>query len=283
MKLRRRLAFAGLIVVVQTVAAVALTSPSSAATPALLYVFAGQSNMVGAATSTAELARIDPTLNAPQDTVRFWGPTEDTPRQWASIQPPTEVQQAYSHMGFGPEISAATLLSRRHAQSTIGIVKVSRGGTSLASAWNAQNPIGLYPILVGEVRAAQRRLEEQTSGPVRIAGFFWMQGESDAQFRGMAQYYAANLETFIGAVRRDLGAPNLPFVIGRIGEMKDDAGSYGYAATVRLAERDVARRTPATYLVSTDGLERAPNSPVHLSTRGTIDLGRRFVNVTPSL
>jgi hypothetical protein len=39
----------------------------------------------------------------------------------------------------------------------------------------------------------------------------------------------------------------------------------------------VAHADPDTFLVPTTGLARNALSPVHFSTEGTVDLGRRFV------
>ena len=253
-------------------------SHAGAASPALLYIFAGQSNMVGAGTSTAELSKVDPTLHASPANVRFWGPTEDTPRQWGPTEPPTEVQGALSHMGFGPEISAAPLLSKLHPQATIGLVKVARGSTNLVDAWNPKNPLGMYALLLTEVRAAKERLAMETNGPVRIAGFFWLQGESDSARRSVANSYGRNLTNFISTVRSDLNAPRMPFVIAEIPEFKQWYPAFPYCSVVQSAERSIAKQVSRTFYVPTADLERDPSSPVHFSTRGTVYIGRRLVN-----
>jgi hypothetical protein len=246
--------------------------------PVRLYVFAGQSNMVGYSTDSAKLATVDPTLNAPAPKVRFFGPVEDYATRWATMQAPTEVLQATSHAGFGPEISAAPLLSARHPQDTIGVVKLARNGTNLKWDWSPDNVIGLYPQLIDRVRAARSQLQYQSGSPVEIAGFFWMQGESDALFERGAETYASNLAAFIASARRDLRATNMPFVIGRIADLKHINRFFKYSDVVRRSQEEVARSVPHTYLISTDGLGRDPNSPFHFDTRGTVGMGRRFVD-----
>ena len=49
-----------------------------------------------------------------------------------------------------------------------------------------------------------------------LAGFVWFQGWND-QYGG-ADEYAANMKCFIKDMRKDLGAPNLPFVIVAMGQ-----------------------------------------------------------------
>jgi alpha-galactosidase len=61
----------------------------------------------------------------------------------------------------------------------------------------------MFPALKG------RKLE--------IAGLVWFQGWND-QYNGAETEYAANMEHFIRDVRKDLKAPEMPFVIGVMGQ-----------------------------------------------------------------
>jgi hypothetical protein len=248
--------------------------------PVKLYIFAGQSNMVGYSTKSAELPAVDPSLTAPAARVRFWGPVQDYAGQWATLQAPTEILQPASHSGFGPELSAAQMLAGRYPRATIGIVKLARNGTDLAWDWSPANRIGLYLQLMDRVRVARRALQARTGSPVEIAGFFWMQGEAEALWKRGADAYTKNLTNFIGSARRDLNAPNMPFVIGRIADLKRINKVFKWSDEVRRSQETVDRSVARTFLVSTDGVERDQASPFHFSTRGTVQLGRRFANRT---
>jgi len=52
---------------------------------------------------------------------------------------------------------------------------------------------------------------------LEVAGFVWFQGWND-MYGGAENEYASNMEHFINDVRKDLGAPKLPFVIGVMGQ-----------------------------------------------------------------
>ncbi|NNC88808.1 MAG: sialate O-acetylesterase [Akkermansiaceae bacterium] len=52
---------------------------------------------------------------------------------------------------------------------------------------------------------------------LEIAGFVWFQGWND-QYNGAETEYESNLKHFIKDVRKDLGVPDLPFVIGVMGQ-----------------------------------------------------------------
>jgi hypothetical protein len=67
-----------------------------------------------------------------------------------------------------------------------------------------------------------------------MAGFVWFQGWND-QYGGAELEYASNLEHFIRDVRKDLGAPQLPFVIGLMGQNGSEPAS-GAMLTIQQAQ-----------------------------------------------
>lgn len=69
--------------------------------------------------------------------------------------------------------------------------------------------------------------------PLEIAGFVWFQGWND-QYGGQDEY-AANMQHFIQDVRRDLGVPKLPFVIGLMGQ-NGSKPAQGAMLTIQQAQ-----------------------------------------------
>jgi hypothetical protein len=255
-----------------------LREPARAAEPIRVYVFAGQSNMVGKDASASELTGFAPSALAPSRRILFWGPYADHPTTWAPLQAPTEIAQARHHEGFGPEIGASQLLARHHPSSTIAIVKAAWSGTSLYRDWDPARPGYLYDRMLARVRAGIARLRLTSDSPVELSGFFWMQGEADSMHARWASAYADNLAGLIRALRRDLHAPALPFVLGRITDLRRDSPAhFPFSGIVRRAQGGVARTVPSTYMVKTDDLERSRVVSIHFSSRGTYELGRRFV------
>lgn len=255
-----------------------LPSIARADAPIRVYVFAGQANMVGADAAASDLATIAPGAAVPASNVLFWGPFADFPMSWGPLEAPTEILQARTHQGFGPEISAARLLARKHPDSTVAIVKLASSGTSLYRSWDPSRRAGLYRQMISRVRSAVSKLRATRQAPVRFGGLFWMQGESDSERFASAAAYDDNLASFIRSVREDLGAPRLPVVIGRIRDLRRDVRArYQFSDVVRQAQAEVTRTVPNTYLVSTEGLPRSVGR-VHFNSRGTYELGQRFVD-----
>ena len=78
-----------------------------------------------------------------------------------------------------------------------------------------------YRNMMGEVKSTFENYEtlfpELKGKKLEVAGFVWFQGWND-QYNGAEKEYASNMAHFISDVRKDLGVPKLPFVIGVMGQ-----------------------------------------------------------------
>ena len=246
------------------------TSATRRATAGLLpvMVLAGQSNMVGWATNVSDLT---PTEQMTQTSVLFYGP-RDNGTTWGLLTPPTVTTGTLSNNSFGPEISIGEHMVVSGTYDLVAQVKYAVSGTSLAVDWKPDrvNPY-LYATLVARVVTATKTL--QTMYPDRkvfVAGFFWMQGEQDAQYADQAAAYATNLTNLIEHARADFHSPWLPVFVGRI-----RAGHFLYADTVRQAEAEVAANMGDVRLVDTDALPMYSDN-VHYTSAGVVTLGIDF-------
>jgi hypothetical protein len=179
-----------------------------------VFVFAGQSNMVGSDSNVADVERFPPFADAAQELpevrYRYVLGREDklSPKGWVPLQPVDAV--------VGPELTFAREVLR-HQKARLAIVMVAAGGTTLATDWNPDQPAGfkLYPLALTTVREALADLDRQRV-KWRLEGFVWHQGENDMFDDGARAAYAANLTNFIACWRRDLKAPQLRFYLGEL-------------------------------------------------------------------
>ncbi len=276
---RRNMAFWRKLVVVVICASILplhASGDADAVTPIPVYVFAGQSNMTGAFAKAAELPAHAPHLVMPQKRVMFWGPTADYPVRWAAIEPPTEVNNAVFRNGFGPELAGAFRLASMQPSSTIAVFKFSRNGTNLYRQWNPANPVSYYHQMMRRLAYARQELSEQTGRPTRIAGFFWMQGESDGNTWSHAAMYGRNLTNLIAHMRHAARDATLPVVIGRILDVRRWYRSLPHSDMVRYKQYQVAKADPHTRLVFTDRLTQDLTSKGHFDTKGNVILGDRM-------
>ncbi|MGI9458095.1 MAG: sialate O-acetylesterase [Aeoliella sp.] len=78
-----------------------------------------------------------------------------------------------------------------------------------------------YRNMMAEVQETFDNYEEMfptlKGKELEISGFVWFQGWND-MYNGAEQEYASNMQHFINDVRKDLNAPDMPFVIGVMGQ-----------------------------------------------------------------
>ncbi len=179
-----------------------------------VFIFAGQSNMVGSDSRVADIQRFPPFegLEHPQDEVRFsyciGRENKQRSQGWVPLAPVNGV--------VGPELSFARTVTE-NIDAPIAVIKVAAGGTHLGGDWNPEEPSGfeMYPLALDWVRSSLAALDEKRV-PYRIEGFVWHQGENDMFEEEYMASYGKNLEHFLDRWRRDLKVPELRFFIGEL-------------------------------------------------------------------
>ncbi|MBI5833479.1 MAG: hypothetical protein HZB16_14365 [Armatimonadetes bacterium] len=246
-----------------------------------VFIFAGQSNMVGTHSRVVDIKRFPPFagLDQPQPSVLFsykLGREQmATSDGWVAMQPTGDY--------FGPELSFARKVAGSIA-APIAIIKVASGGTSLGEDWNPDTPGGLklYPLALDHVRAALAALDQKKLA-WRLEGFMWHQGENDMFSRDFKPAYAQNLTNFIARWRRDLQVANLRFYLGElctktIWGMDNRDNMYA----IRTAQKAVAEADPLVEYVPTshDAVEMDDQAGLHYhyGTLGQLEHGVNYAD-----
>ena len=120
----------------------------------------------------------------------------------------------------------------------------SKKNEPLPTMEDIKKPYGSsYRSMLAEVKETVDKYEtmfpELKGKQLQVAGFVWFQGWND-QYGGENEY-ASNMKHFIKDVRKDLNAPNLPFVIAAMGQngSKPAAGAMLTIREAQLAMNDV--------------------------------------------
>lgn len=215
-----------------------------------VFVCVGGSNMSGGRSKIEDLPQ---ELKSEQADALFFNGT-----QWTRLSP-----EKINRRGFGAEVSFAASMSQK-LKRQIGIIKHSSHGTSLDTVWSPGTPDSLYRELIHKVEAARK------ARPITIIGLLMVQGSGDSKEQKKAEAYAANLQAFIQAARKDMKTPNMLFVCSRLraGQPKD---KFPFAALVRKAQETCSD------FVDCDALQVGADE-VHFTAQGQIDLGRLFAD-----
>ncbi len=208
----------------------------------------GQSNMAGRAEMT------------PADTIPLqnvflfnerdeWEPAKNPLNRYSTIRKEISMQR------LGPAWTFSKSLVNAYPGKNFGLVVNVRGGTSI-NRWEK----GSHHYNEAVIKA----LKAQKSGT--IIGVIWHQGEAD---RNKWEGYTEKFSEMIGHLRNDLGIPDLPVVVGEIGDWKGNSGS------INAQIRSIPEKVPFTRCVNADGLMHMGDT-LHFNTEAQYELGKRY-------
>ncbi|MEY4534561.1 MAG: hypothetical protein RLZZ246_879 [Planctomycetota bacterium] len=230
------------------------------AQPLELFLLVGQSNMAGRGTLEAEDTR---------PIARLWSFNQQA--QWVPAIDPLHFDKP-KVVGVGPGRTFGIVMAEAWPSAEIGLIPAAVGGSSVR-AWapgaiDSATKTHPYDDAIARARVALR------SG--RLAGILWLQGESDGNARNAADY-EPRLRAVIANLRRDLNAPDVPFLIGQMGRFAEKPWNT-YRTRVDSMHRAIAATTPQAGFVLTEGL-RHRGDTIHYDTPSVREIGRRYAQL----
>lgn len=255
-------------------------SAEAATKPVRVFILAGQSNMEGHGIIAAEPSHNGGRgslefLVKDAATAKHFAPLVDAAGQWRARDDvwisyldrhgPLTVGYGARKEMIGPELGFGRVMGDA-LDAPVLLIKCAWGGKSLAvdfrppsagkppyslgakaDAAIAQDPaiIGKYYretlVLTKTALADLKHLVPGSDGRCVLSGFGWHQGWNDRINDQFNAEYESNLAHFIRDLRKDLGAPALPFVIAETG-MNGPEEKHPRALSLMQAQADVAER-----------------------------------------
>lgn len=226
-----------------------------------VFLFAGQSNMDGRANG-AELSVTDQErLAKVADRITFhYNHKEPTSLQLTT--PAKHTQRKFDlTTSFGPELFFGIELAEKYPDQKFIFIKRAQGGTSLYGCWNPFWTIE-KATLTGEadkpklfadfISYTKEVLGNYEPVAYELAGMLWVQGESDSGVKKRGPLpsatYGENLTNLIAETRKQLMAPDLPFILFQVGGGKVVQGM-----------QETAAADPAVYLITQSSDKDSPD------------------------
>lgn len=241
----------------------ALAKPGSGTAPAgdearaklHLYLLIGQSNMAGRGKVEKEDQTAHPRVPA-LNKEDLWVPAVD----------PLHFDKPSA--GVGPGLAFGRALADADSAVTIGLIPCAAGGSPI-SVWKKdvywkQTKSKPYDEALRRVAIARQR------GVLK--GILWHQGESDSNEQE-AKVYADRLADLVTRLRRDLEAPEVPLVVGRLSE--PFRAQNEHARIVDQALRDFAKKDGRSAYVESDKLTLMKDN-THFDAASAREFGRRY-------
>ena len=228
-----------------------------------VHMLAGQSNPRGAAAANTIS---DPSVFDPFPAVRMfhdvggYDPSDGATEDLDDLNGSTPAAPGAA-IGWGPELRFGRLVhATRPPLSTVCILKVAEGGTSLRFHWRPTAQGGSAPgewltrLLDAWTSLRAVLQSEYPDASIVPASFLWVQGESDATNTTSSTEYEANLSALLAEVRAHVGRVDLPARVVRLHEDLDPV-TFPESADVRAAMEAVAAADEHTEVVIPDALE----------------------------
>jgi len=233
-----------------------------------VFVLMGQSNMHG----TARARELKAPYNKKHDRIRVWANG-----QWEYFVPSSK---------FGPGVSMAHQLAEKWPNDTIGILKISSGGTGISAFeknWTKERADrthdgrkgSFYKDLMNAVAEIKN-----ISKPV-YSGFVWKQGGADGNRKETAEEYYDTFAKLVSDMRKDLNAPEMPVFILTYASDEDlekseklSSGKRKYLKPVLMAHNKAARDIPKTTTIHHGSDLPKEKDGVHFNHEGQMTLGK---------
>ncbi|HEY3838417.1 MAG TPA: sialate O-acetylesterase [Bryobacteraceae bacterium] len=213
-----------------------------------LFLLIGQSNMAGRGAIEAQDREVIPQILMLNKDLA-WVP---------AVDPLHFDKPAIAGVGLGRTF-AKTLL-KTNSTVTIGLIPAAFGGTSL-DEWKPGDK--LY------ADAIRRAKEAQKSGKLR--GILWHQGEADAGAEEHVNTYRSRFANLVKHLREDLNAPDVPVVVGELGEFQKGKFTREMNEQLALIPFVVAHSAFASSAGLTD-----KGDSTHFNSPSARELGRRY-------
>ena len=230
-----------------------------------LYLLMGQSNMVG-----RDLKGMD----SQQENPRILSLNPEG--QWVVAKDPLHAKIGKIECGVGPGLSFATemLKDEKNPKVTIGLIPCAVGGTPL-KRWTKGKDGDLYEQAIARAKAASK------DGVIK--GMIWHQGETDSEKQANADSYGTRLARMIQDLRKDLDQPELPVVLGQLGEFLSlTPAKFPGAPTVQAALKKIPDTVPHTAFADSAGLGHKGDK-LHFNAEASKELGIRFAKAMTAL
>ncbi len=163
-----------------------------------------------------------------------------------------------SNTHIGPELQFGHIIGD-HFQEPVLLIKTAWGGKSLYKDFRPPSSKGqtgtYYTRMMQEITTALKELNQ----PFEITAFVWQQGWNDMVSESARKEYADNLVNLAKDVRAQLNQPNLPFIVGELGNSGKIDNPNRSEAIFRKTQKEGTQKIPNAIFVETAHFSRPKN------------------------
>ncbi|QAT43791.1 sialate O-acetylesterase [Aminipila luticellarii] len=184
--------------------------------------------------------------------------------RWQMMNEPIHFDRPVA--GVGPAASFAEAWCEDNEGEKIGLIPGAEGGSSI-DEWAIDGALFRHAI-----NEAQFAMEDS-----KLGGVLWHQGENDSQDGKYKEYYQ-KIQRIFFQIRKELSAPDIPFIIGGLGDYLGKAAFGAGCVEYQLINEELqkyARDTENCYYVTAKGLTSNPDG-IHINAISQRIFGIRY-------
>jgi len=216
------------------------------------FLMLGQSNMAG----RGFIHEVPPIFNERIQMLRNG--------RWQMMTEPINYDRPVS--GISLAGSFAEAWCRQNQEDTIGFIPCAEGGSTL-DEWAEDQT--LFKHAIAEAKFAMQNSE--------LIGILWHQGESDSM-NGNYKVYYQKLLSIIDALRKELNAPDIPLIIGGLGDFLGKEGFGKNCTEYNLINHELQKfafEQDNCYFATAEGLTSNPDW-IHMDAISQRKFGLRY-------
>ncbi|KGK88334.1 acetyl xylan esterase [Desulfosporosinus sp. HMP52] len=216
------------------------------------FLMIGQSNMAG----RGFLNDVPPIINERIQMLRNG--------RWQMMIEPVNYDRPVSGVSLAASFAGAWCL--KYPKDTLGLIPCAEGGSSLDD-WSVDGE--LFQHAVSEAKFAMKHST--------LTGILWHQGESDSS-DGKYKVYNDKLSIIVQTLRDILNVPEIPFIIGGLGDFLGKTGFGQYCVEydrINDCLQQFAFEQAHCYFVSAQGLTANPDG-IHVNSLSQRYFGLRY-------
>ncbi|OME73408.1 acetylxylan esterase [Paenibacillus odorifer] len=216
------------------------------------FLMIGQSNMAG----RGFIHEVPPIYNERIQMLRNG--------RWQMMAEPINYDRPVS--GISLAGSFADAWCRENEEDIIGLIPCAEGGSTI-DEWAVDG--ALFKHALQETKFAIQNSE--------LSGILWHQGESDSS-NGNYKVYYQKLLIMVTTLRKELDAPNIPFIIGGLGDFLGKEGFGKHCTEYELMNQELQKfafEQDDCYFVTASGLTSNPDG-IHIDAISQRKFGLRY-------
>lgn len=216
-----------------------------------VFVFLGQSNMVGAGDICA------------LSDLKFPGDVQMINRSYSPKR--LSKKKKHSISNYGPEFFFAKQLAKHRANNTSLFLKVAIGGSDVAQ-WNQGE--NYCDTILTYLKYIRKNFSPKTYT------FFWAHGESDVKLGTSREKYQSELNQLLFSIRKEIESSQFSFIMNIV-----NVDKYGLEklSDIQTAQLSVCESHTSIHCISSEDLDMQKDK-VHYSVEGLKQLGEYYFN-----